>query len=60
MNGFSDLIHAYWKTQMLEGSVIHFDELFTLVSNPKLRDSFKMMILEMTNTHTMAVVTPKL
>lgn len=60
MSGFSDLIHAYWKTQMLEGGIIHFDELFTLVSNPKLRESYKMMILEMANTHTMAVVTPKL
>lgn len=58
MSFFSDIVHSYWQSQMMRGSIIHIDEVFTLVSNPELKDSYKVMILEMANTHTMAVVTP--
>jgi predicted GNAT family acetyltransferase len=43
---------------MVQGSIIHLDEVFTLMSNPELDDAYKVMILEMTNKHTMAVATP--
>lgn len=58
MNNFSDVVHRYWKSQMINGDIVHFDELLTLVSNPKLDDSYKMMILEMTNKHIMVVANP--
>lgn len=58
MIGFSEEVHSYWKAQMIQGSIIHLDEIFTLVSNPDLKEAYKVMILEMTNKHTMAVATP--
>jgi GNAT superfamily N-acetyltransferase len=58
MNGFSEEVHTYWQSQMIQGSIIHLDEVFTLVSNPTLKEMYKVMILEMTNKHTMAVATP--
>ncbi|MGL5276211.1 GNAT family N-acetyltransferase [Myroides sp.] len=58
MSGFSEEVHTYWQSQMVQGSIIHLDEVFTLVSNPSLKEMYKVMILEMTNKHTMAVATP--
>ncbi|KZE84801.1 hypothetical protein AV926_18675 [Myroides marinus] len=58
MSGFSEEVHTYWQSQMIQGSIIHLDEVFTLVSNPSLKEMYKVMILEMTNKHTMAVATP--
>jgi len=58
MSVFSEEVHTYWRSQMVQGSIIHLDEVFTLVSNPSLREKYKVMILEMTNKHTMAVATP--
>lgn len=57
-NRFVEEIHTYWRSQMVQGSIIHLDEVFTLVSNSTLEDAYKVMILEMTNKHTMAVATP--
>lgn len=58
MGEFVEEVHTYWRSQMVQGSIIHLDEVFTLVSNPALDELYKVMILEMTNKHTMAVVTP--
>ncbi|WP_286419532.1 hypothetical protein [Myroides odoratimimus] len=49
MSEFVEEVHTYWRSQMVQGSIIHLDEVFTLVSNPRLKELYKVMILEMTN-----------
>ncbi len=44
---------------MMSGKIVYIDELFTLVINASLEESRQVMMVEMPNKHTLAVVSSK-
>lgn len=55
----SNTIHAYWSSVMMGGKIVYIDELFTLVINARLDNSYRIMMVKMPNQHTLAVVSPE-
>jgi len=57
---FSQTIMDFWHESFLNGDVLYRDGMFTVAINPELDEDSRVMVLEMADGQTMAVLTPEL